>query len=85
VLPGSEGVVKDQPAGAKRAPVLAVRGKGRGITQGFPQELWMGAGGVYPKPKVAADMTALLWLPSEAGRELIEILRKLRWRILCHQ
>jgi len=36
-------VVKNQPAGAKGAPVLAVGRKGREITQGFPQELWMTA------------------------------------------
>jgi hypothetical protein len=40
-------VVKDQPAGAKGAPVLAVGGKGRGITQGFPQELWISANDLW--------------------------------------
>ncbi|GAA0782984.1 hypothetical protein GCM10009108_26520 [Castellaniella ginsengisoli] len=40
---GKWDVVKNQPAGAKGVPVLAVGGKDRGITQGFPQELWMTA------------------------------------------
>src|SRR5690606_18572768 len=40
---GKWGMVKDQPAGLKGAPWLAVGGKSRGITQGFPQELWMAA------------------------------------------
>jgi hypothetical protein len=45
-------MVKDQPAGAKGAPVLAVGGKGRGITQGFPQELWINIVGYRPEADI---------------------------------
>ncbi len=36
-------MVKDQPAGAEGASMLAVGGKVRGIALGFPQDLWMAA------------------------------------------
>lgn len=49
VLREMGGVVKDQPAGAKGAPVLAVGGKGGGITQGFPQEMWINTVSFRPR------------------------------------
>lgn len=59
--PGSDGVVKDQPAGAKRAPVLAVGGKGRWITQGFPQGMWMAANGQKQAFTYGCFQVAIFW------------------------